>query len=873
MIARTFKRILLLAVLMFPFLQEGSAQRHYADSLKVVLKGTSDPDKRVDLLCEIAYDLFDFDDAAAEGCANEALKLAEENNYQAGRKYALTIVALGNFSYGDYRKALKNLHASEKIVARQPPELTGYNLMLMGSTYRDLAYYDSAEFYYKKAIQTVGENGDPYYLGFFYRGLAHLKLIQWKNKEALEFLAKAETYANKKAGDYYVLMNIWDLYGRAYEQLLDFKKSDEYYLRMCKQEEVSKDYLQRIKCHMHESDLAIRKGELPQAMQSAFDALAVSDVYRYPLQRAEIYNKIGTIYSELSQYAMAIQYFLEGLKLSEKSGIQNETADLYARLAWVYKEEQNLDTAHLYLNKSEALRSAIGDQIGLSDCQNIRGLVYYLQKSYDKAMTEFKKSLTTRKAIGNELKQMAVISNMALVYEATGNYDLAIDLQKQSLVVEERMGSNIDKGISYNSLALLMIKTKRFKEATDYLNKAYRLSFEIDSKLMRRNAYLNYAKLYEATGDLTKAIQFHTRYESINDSIFSESSSTKLAEMQALYQVEKKEQEIRQLAVQRKTQQIEIDAQRVVTSEQRIVIFVSMISIVLLLFAGAVIYRYSRMKNRDNLRLQKLNMEISEQKEEIQAQSEELIEASETISNVNKELEQKVEARTSELKQAYKELDTFFYRSSHDFRRPITTFLGLAEVAKITVKDTGSLELFDKVRETAESLDRMLLKLQSISDVGAQQMVYKEVFLKELIEEVLNRFSDYLQLKKIAVRLSINENRTLVSYPAMIKIIIENLIENAIHFCGTENPFVHIKAMVHEDAATIEVEDNGQGIMDEYKSRIFEMYFRANEHSKGNGLGLYIARKAAEKLNGHIHFTSKQFAGSLFTVSLPNRKE
>lgn len=868
-----FRRAVFLLIAMAFSSSIGNAQRPYADSLKVILTKTNDVSRKIDLLCEIAYDLYDLDDVAAEGYANQALKLAEENNYPAGRKYALTLVALGNLNFGDYQKSLKNLHASEKINAKQRPELTGYNLMLIGSTYRDLANYDSAEFYYKKAIQTVGENGDPYYLGFFYRGLAHLKLIQWKNKEALEYLAKAETYARKKTHDYYVLMNIWELYGQAYTQLLDFEKADEYYQKMCKQEETNRDFLLRIKCHLHESDLAIRHGELSRAMQSAFTALEVSDIYRYPLQRVEIYDKIGTIYSELSQYSLAIQYFLEGLKVGEKNGLQYETADLYARMAWVYKEEQNLDTAHLYLNKSEALRSAIGDQIGLSDCQNIRGLVYYLQKSYDKAMTEFNKSLAIRKAIGNELKQTAVLSNMALVYEATGNYDLAIDLQKQSLAVEERMNSNINKGISYNGLALLMIKTKRFKEATDYLNRAYRLSFEIDSKLMRRNACLNYAKLYEATGDLAKAIRFHTLYESINDSIFSENSSTKLAEMQALYQVEKKEQEIRQLALQRKTQQVEIDAQRIVTRDQRIVIFLSMASIVLLLFAGVVVFRYSRLKNRDNVRLQKLNMEISEQKEEIQAQSEELIEASETISNVNKELEQKVESRTSELKQAYKELDTFFYRSSHDFRRPITTFLGLAEVAKITVKDPGSLELFDKVRETAESLDRMLLKLQSISDVGAQQMVYKEVFLKELIEEVLNRFSDYLQQKKIAVRFSINENHTLVSYPAMIKIIVENLIENAIHFCGTENPFVHIKAMVHEDAATIEVEDNGQGIMDEYQSRIFEMYFRANEHSKGNGLGLYIAKKAAEKLNGNIHFTSKQFAGSLFTVSLPNRKE
>jgi len=48
------------------------------------------------------------------------------------------------------------------------------------------------------------------------------------------------------------------------------------------------------------------------------------------------------------------------------------------------------------------------------------------------------------------------------------------------------------------------------------------------------------------------------------------------------------------------------------------------------------------------------------------------------------------------------------------------------------------------------------------------------------------------------------------------------------------------------------------------------MYFRANERSKGNGLGLYIAGKAAEKLNGHIHFNSQYGSGSSFIVELPN---
>ena len=65
----------------------------------------------------------------------------------------------------------------------------------------------------------------------------------------------------------------------------------------------------------------------------------------------------------------------------------------------------------------------------------------------------------------------------------------------------------------------------------------------------------------------------------------------------------------------------------------------------------------------------------------------------------------------------------------------------------------------------------------------------------------------------------------------------------------------------------MEVQDNGEGIPEEFKDRIFEMYFRANERSKGNGLGLYIVKKAVEKLGGTIGLKSELYTGSTFTIS------
>jgi signal transduction histidine kinase len=174
------------------------------------------------------------------------------------------------------------------------------------------------------------------------------------------------------------------------------------------------------------------------------------------------------------------------------------------------------------------------------------------------------------------------------------------------------------------------------------------------------------------------------------------------------------------------------------------------------------------------------------------------------------------------------------------------------------------------VRETANNLDKMLVKLQSISDVGTQHLAYKEVFLKEIVDSVLDNFKNDIARGNLKVTTSINLNRSFFSYPAMIRIIIENLVENSIAFASMLDPYIEITASAMSDNVVIKVDDNGQGIDPALQERVFDMYFRGNERSKGNGLGLYIVKKAVEKLNGAIELTSSIGKGSTLKIVLPN---
>jgi signal transduction histidine kinase len=270
-----------------------------------------------------------------------------------------------------------------------------------------------------------------------------------------------------------------------------------------------------------------------------------------------------------------------------------------------------------------------------------------------------------------------------------------------------------------------------------------------------------------------------------------------------------------------------------------------------------------------NQSLTLLNMELAEKTEELAAQSEELKESNQVISSLNQNLESKVIERTQSLEQAYKELDTFFYRSSHDFRRPLTTFMGLAEVAKITVKDQNALDLFDKVKETAVNLDRMLIKLQSISDVAAEQFAVKGISFRSVLDDAFHVYHQELTDANIQVEVRIRIARDIITYPAFLKIVVENLLENAIRFQNQIRPQIVFEVTEINGGLLLIVEDNGIGIEEIYVNRVFDMFFRGSQHSKGNGLGLYIVKKAVEKMKGHVAFESKYGQGSRVLVWLP----
>ena len=872
------------------------SQNSKIDSLREALDNADD-ETRADILHELSAESFDYNFDTSHEYAIQSLKYAEKSNYTKGIVQAFTDIGLYYYFTGNYKNARRYyLQAIERCGNDNFGNYPSYTLTRLGNLYRVQAVFDSARYYYEASLQALkGKKGDVAFSSVHYN-LGILAMDQSDYEAALSNLRIALAIRSKK-GDSLVIAECWKSIGQVYQGRSMFDSAVYYYERSFGVANRYQDPELQMFYYINRGEIYFANGDYQRASRNFLHALELLKTHDFKRYHAIVLARIAQVYDAQGDFKQAIEHLLQALRIHESLNNRQEIGRVYGTMGWVYINQKNDSMSISYAQRSLQLMEQIKDKAGIAFAHNLLGYIHYSTSNYPAALRNYDIALQLRNEIKSDRGTAATTFNIARVYEKQGLYDKARVNLLNVLASDERYMDKDGLVMTYNTLGNVLTKTKKFQEAERYLQKGYDLAIAVNSPIELSNNQKAFAELYKAMGDNRRAIRYYDEYIALNDSIFTSQNATKIAEMNALYELEKKEQEIQSLQQREEINKNKLQLQEAQIKYQNYFLFFTIGSIVLLLIMVYILYQYYRTKAKANEKLSGLNREINEQKEEIQAQSEELIEANNSlitlnheliekteeiqaqseelketnamITDINRDLDSIVTKRTSQLQEAYKELDTFFYRSSHDFRRPLTTFMGLAEVAKITLKDKSALELFSKVKDTAVSLDKMLVKLQSISDVGAQQLVYKEVLIKEIFDTVCDGFSDELEQFGILAESSVKLDKPFVSYPAMVKIIIENLLENAIHFRSMEAPYISLNAYAHDEHVVIEIEDNGQGIRDEYKDRIFDMYFRANDRSKGNGLGLYIVKKAVQKLNGTIQLRTHFGKGSRFVIALP----
>lgn len=251
-------------------------------------------------------------------------------------------------------------------------------------------------------------------------------------------------------------------------------------------------------------------------------------------------------------------------------------------------------------------------------------------------------------------------------------------------------------------------------------------------------------------------------------------------------------------------------------------------------------------------------------------QKKELSIANVEIQRINDNLENIVAAKTESLVKANQELDTFLYHTSHKLKGPITSIIGLAYVAELTLKGEP-YELFKKSTEMADKMERLLNKLAMINEINQPTSSYKNVDIKTLVDKICKSYDPFVKEKNIKVVREMPGHVQYHTNPILLEIIFNNLVENALQFSSftSGSPEVIFKLEEKDKFIRICVCDNGEGVEEEIKSKIWGMFYIGSLHSNGNGLGLYITRRAVEAINGTISLELDGKGRTAFVVKLP----
>jgi len=243
-----------------------------------------------------------------------------------------------------------------------------------------------------------------------------------------------------------------------------------------------------------------------------------------------------------------------------------------------------------------------------------------------------------------------------------------------------------------------------------------------------------------------------------------------------------------------------------------------------------------------------------------------------------------IEKQNEELKvseQKLKELnatkDKFFSILAHDLKNPFNIILGYSDMLSEEYEELDDSERKQFISEINKSTKTTFSLLESLltwarSQQGNIEIVKEEQNLCELVEQAVAPYTPNSRKKNIDIEIDIPKDQLLFADKYTMSIVIGNLVNNAIKFTP-DGGCINISRNLNSNHIELLIRDNGVGMTDEQKNKIFKIEENSStlgtNNEKGTGLGLILCKEFVEKNGGDIRVESEIDKGSVFIITLP----
>ncbi|MEO7989518.1 MAG: tetratricopeptide repeat-containing sensor histidine kinase [Chryseolinea sp.] len=583
------------------------------------------------------------------------------------------------------------------------------------------------------------------------------------------------------------------------------------------------------------SQIYRRLGRLSEAIVLLNEIKPIAKRNQFNDEYKSILNQFAIVYTFQANYDKALDYHFESLVLREKGGKLDEISMALNNIGFVYFKLRNYDNALKYYQKSLEAKRTVDDNHDLDRLLINIGLCYNQLEKFEEGRKYIIEGLTTCKnGCSDQIIEEGKFG-IGVSYFQQQDYENAEKNFLESLSVAIKLNEPRWQAENLVYLAKINIDKKNFDRAKSNLVEAESKAKPAGYSQLLIDTYRQYSLLYNTIGDFEKASFYQQQYIQLKDSLIGEELVKNIAKVQTNY-------EERENIATIKSKQIIIDQQRDLNVAIAVISFLAGLLILVL--------------QRGNRNIKRVNAKLSEAKEIIQQQNE-------ALGNKNKELDIEVERKTEDLARANQslqqvnaELDNFIYKTSHDIRGPLASLKGMCNVALLDVKDPLALSYLSKLDITAERLNSILTRLVIINQINNSKLSIEKIEFENIVNDVM-----LLEKKKglpsdLSIIKSIGPNTQIHSDRELVRIVLENLIDNAIKFYNDSSrvdSFVNIIIILMDDGfVKVRIIDNGIGISESSPGKLFQMFSRASERSETGGIGLYITKIATEKLGGKV---------------------
>jgi two-component system NtrC family sensor kinase len=619
------------------------------------------------------------------------------------------------------------------------------------------------------------------------------------------------------------------------------------------------------------------KGNFDTALQYYNLAYNVAVETHYKTAIPGILGNIALIYLNQGNYPVALQKFYASISAAEAEG--NKLA--------IRNSNNNIGEIYFYQGKmkqaEDAYTKTLETSVELKDTANVI-LSYNNIAEVNLEENELAKALQNLTIAYQMLQQKSVPNILAAVTNSLGDcyYRMdstqkATDYFETSLGISKKMDNARATCKALIGLAKVKSKLGLHTEALQYGLEAVEKSKTMGQAQLQRDALKIVSEIYEQSGDGMNAIKYYKEYKKYSDSLVNIENERMTANLRADYELSKKEEEF-----QRKTLQ------------QRWIIFSALAALFTTLIIIWVVYRNKKRLSGTYKELQYKSHVIEGQKQK----------AEETLAQLK---ETQTLLIHSEKMASLGELTAGI---AHEIQNPLNFVNNFSEVSnelieelkiekeKPTIERDEQLEneILNDIKSNLEKINHHGKRADAIvkgmlqhsrSSAGAAAAVKEPTDINKLADEYLRLSYHGLRAKdksfNATIKTDFDESLKHINIiPQDIGRVILNLLTNAFYAVnerkkeapqppegGAYEPMVSISTHRLGDHIEIKVADNGNGIPDAVKEKIFQPFFTTKPSGSGTGLGLSMSYDIVKAHGGAIKVISKDGHGTEFIISLP----